>query len=165
VLRRPYHGWVKNQSMGRAPQYGSFENKSACGSGFSNNLGAMIRFRLERLFRLLTWACVVLLAVLSLTPGDYMVRTGVAGDLEHFVAYFGTGLIASLGYSRRLGYRGPAALLCGYAGFLEIGQNWAPGRHADFIDFASSSAGVIAGMLLSWVWDRISSFFRPRKRT
>ena len=132
---------------------------------FSINQGSMIRFRLERQFRLLTWACVVLLAVLSLTPADYMVRTGAPGDLEHFAAYFGTGLIASLGYSRDLGYRVPAALLCGYAGFLEIAQNWAPGRHPDFIDFASSSAGVIAGMLLAWSWDRISSFFRPRKRT
>jgi len=165
MLRRPYHRWVKNQSTGRSPRGGSFENQSACGGWFSTNQGAMIRFRLERLFRLLTWGCVVLLAVLSLTPGDYMVRTGVPGDLEHFAAYFGTGLIASLGYSRSLGYRVPAALLCGYAGFLEVGQNWAPGRHADFIDFASSSAGVIAGMLLAWVWDRISTFFRPRKRT
>src|SRR5262249_22581856 len=125
----------------------------------------MIGFRLERLFRLLTWACVVLLAVLSLTPGDYMLRTGAPGDLEHFAAYLGTGLIASLGYSRSLGYRVPAALLCGYAGLLEIGQNWAPGRHADFIYVASSPAGVTAGMLLAWVWDRISSFLRPRKRT
>src|SRR5215471_17814662 len=125
----------------------------------------MIRLRLERLFRLLTWACVVLLAVLSLTPGDYRVRTGAPGNLEHFAAYLGTSLIASLGYSRSLGYRGPAALLCGYAGFLEVGQNWAPGRHADFIDFASSSAGVIAGMLLAWVWERVSSFFWPGMRT
>src|SRR5919206_2731246 len=96
-------------------------------------------YRLERLFRALTWACVVLLAVLSLTPGDYMVRTGAPGDLEHFVAYLGTGVIGCLGYARRFGYFVPTVLLCTYAGLLEIAQNWTPGRHADFIDFASSS--------------------------
>ena len=109
--------------------------------------------RLEWLFRALTWGCVVLLAVLSLIPGDYMVRTGAPGDLEHFVAYLGTGVIASLGYARRMGYLVPAALLCAYAGVLEIDQNFAPGRHPDFIDFAFSSAGILTGLLLVWVWN------------
>src|ERR1051326_524553 len=106
--------------------------------------------RLEWLFRALTLGCVVLLAVLSLTPGDYMVRTGAPEDLEHFVAYLGTGVIASLGYARRMGYLVPAALLCAYAGVLEVAQNFAPGRYPDFFNFASSSAGAIAGMLLIW---------------
>ena len=100
--------------------------------------------------------CVVLLAVLSLTPGDYMVRTGAPGDLEHFVAYLGTGVIASLGYARRTGYVALAALLCAYAGVLEIAQNFAPGRHPDFFNFASSSAGAIAGMLLIRAWNRMA---------
>jgi hypothetical protein len=52
---------------------------------------------------------VALLAVLSLTPGDYMLRTAVPGDFEHFAAYLGTSVIASLGYARRLGY---LPLLC-----------------------------------------------------
>jgi VanZ family protein len=112
--------------------------------------------RLEWLFRALMWGCVILLAVLSLTPGDYMVRTGAPGDLEHFVAYRGTGAIASLGYARRRGYLVPAALLCAYAGVLEVGQNFPPGPHPDFIDFASSSAGAIAGMLLIWAWNSMA---------
>jgi VanZ family protein len=87
--------------------------------------------RAERRSRLLTWACVGLLAVLSLTPGDYMVRTSAPGDLEHFVAYLGTGVIACLGYARRMGYLVLAALLCAYAGVLEMAQNFAPGRHPD----------------------------------
>ena len=61
------------------------------------------RAALEWLFRLLTWVCIALLTVLSLTPGDYMVRTAAPGDLEHFVAYLGTGAIAFLGYERRVG--------------------------------------------------------------
>src|ERR1043165_6862489 len=53
---------------------------------------------------------------------------------EHFVAYLGTGFIASLGYARRFGCLVPAVLLCGYAVVLEIGQNWASGSHPDFVD-------------------------------
>src|SRR5437763_15264395 len=98
---------------------------------------------LEWFFRAITWGCVVLLAVLSLTPGDYMVRTGAPGDLEHFVAYLGTGVIGSLGYVRRAGCLVRAALLCGYAGVVEIAQNFAPVRDPDVFNFSSVSAGVI----------------------
>ena len=105
----------------------------------------------ERLFRWLAWACVGLVAVLSLTPGDYIVRTTVSTLLEHFVAYLGTSAVASAGYARRVSLFQIAALLCGYAALLEIGQNWVPGRHSQFIDFAVSSAGVVAGILF-WTW-------------
>ena len=36
-------------------------------------------------FRILTWCCVILLAVLSLLSAQGMVRTGVPGQLKHFV--------------------------------------------------------------------------------
>jgi VanZ family protein len=36
-------------------------------------------------------------------------------------------------------------MLIAYAGVLEIGQNFSPGRHASVFDFAASSCGVIAG--------------------
>jgi len=121
-------------------------------------------FPFERLFRPLTWACVVLLAVLSLSPGEYIVRTGAPGDFEHFVAYLGTGFIASLGYARRFGCLVPAVLLCGYAGVLETEQNWASGHHPDFVDFACSSAGGKAGILLAWAWEHVSSFICPRTK-
>lgn len=35
------------------------------------------------LFRILTWCCVVTLAVLSLLPAEEMVRTGVGHHIEH----------------------------------------------------------------------------------
>ena len=44
--------------------------------------------------RVLTWCCVVLLAVLSLLPAQQMVRTGLPGRLEHFVAYARSAAIA-----------------------------------------------------------------------
>src|SRR6516164_1109054 len=40
--------------------------------------------------RVLTGCCLVLLAVLSLLPAEEMVRTGLPGRFEHFVAYAGS---------------------------------------------------------------------------
>src|SRR6266404_4889087 len=48
--------------------------------------------------RVLTWCCVLLLAVLSLLPAQDMVRTGVPGELEHLVAYAGSAAIGIAGY-------------------------------------------------------------------
>jgi hypothetical protein len=48
--------------------------------------------------RIVTWCCVILLAVLSLLPAQQMVRTGLPGRLEHFVAYAGSAAIAMAGY-------------------------------------------------------------------
>jgi hypothetical protein len=48
--------------------------------------------------RLLTWCCVILLAVLSLLPAQEMVRTGFPGQFEHFIADAGSAAIAMVGY-------------------------------------------------------------------
>ena len=95
-------------------------------------------------------------AGISLTPGDYMVRTPAPGRLEHFVAYLGTGAVASVGYGRRVSSLQIAGLLWVYAALLEIGQNWAPGCHPQFMDFAIGAAGAVAGSSWSgfgeWGW-------------
>ncbi len=106
----------------------------------------------ERPCRWAAWACVALLAALSLTPGEYMVRTGGPPRLEHFVAYLGTGALAAIGYRRLVALPVIGTLLCAYAGLLEIGQIWVPGRHSQFLDFVASSAGVIAGIALARFW-------------
>ena len=48
--------------------------------------------------RVLTWCCVILLAILSLLPAEEIVRTGLPGRLEHFVAYAGLAAIAMASY-------------------------------------------------------------------
>jgi len=67
--------------------------------------------------RVLTWCCVVLLAVLSLLPAQQMVRTGLPGRLEHFVAYAGSAAIAMAGYGASRG------------GVQIIGGFWGVRRH------------------------------------
>jgi hypothetical protein len=52
--------------------------------------------------RVLSWCCVILLAVLSLLPAQQIVRTGLPGRLEHFVAYAGSAAIAMAGYGAQV---------------------------------------------------------------
>ncbi|AWN50303.1 hypothetical protein DK419_27895 [Methylobacterium terrae] len=85
---------------------------------------------------------------LSWIPKDWEVRTGAAGQIEHFVAYAGTAGLLGLGFAhaptRRLGLA-----LVGLAGVLEIGQIWVPGRTAQAIDFAASAGGALAGLAVA----------------
>jgi len=112
---------------------------------------------LQTSFRILTWFCVILLAVLSLLPAQDMVRTGIPGQLEHLVAYAGSASIAIAGYGRRRG----TALIIGlywiYAGVLEYLQHFSPGRHPSIADFAASAlgaffGGVVGAFLVRRLW-------------
>jgi len=98
-------------------------------------------------FRILTWCCVILLAVLSLLPAQDMVRTGIPGELEHFVAYAGSTIIAMAGYGQRLGTVRIIGLSWIYAGVLEYLQHFSPGRHPSIADFAASALGALFGGL------------------
>jgi VanZ family protein len=95
-------------------------------------------------FRVLTWYCIILLAVLALLPAQSMVRTGMPGQLEHFVAYAGSAAIALAGYRRRGAVR-IIGLFWIYAGILEYLQYFSPGRHPSVGDFAASALGAFFG--------------------
>jgi VanZ family protein len=102
---------------------------------------------MSNVFRLGAWTCVILLAVLSWLPAEDMIRSGVDGRIEHFIAYMGTMIFVGAAYALRLGSLRTAAMLIGYAGILELGQNFSTGRHSSVLDFAASSSGVIAGAI------------------
>ena len=99
----------------------------------------------------------MLLAVLSLLPAQYMVRTGTPGQLEHFVAYTGSATIATAGYGRRRGTVRIIGLFWIYAGVLEYLQHFSLGRHPSIADFAASALGAFIGglpatLLLRRLW-------------
>ena len=90
--------------------------------------------------------CLLALAVLSWTPGPYMIRTGVlSGHEEHFLAYLISGCVLAAA-SRRSHYAAVASALCSYAALLELGQYAVPGRHPAFQDFSASSLGALMGI-------------------
>jgi VanZ family protein len=112
-------------------------------------------------FRVLTWYCVILLAVLALLPAQNMMRTGMPGQLEHFVAYAGSAAIAIVGYRRR-GAVGIIGSFWIYAGLLEYLQHFSPGRHPSIADFAASALGALFGglaaaLLMHCLWKRADS--------
>jgi VanZ family protein len=108
--------------------------------------------------RVLTWWCVILLAVLSLLPAQKMVRTGLPGRLEHFVAYAGSAAVAMAGCGAS---RGGMQIIGGfwvYAGVLEYLQHFSAGRHPSIADFAASAFGALCGGLaIALLWRRLPS--------
>jgi VanZ family protein len=97
--------------------------------------------------RVLTWCCLIILAVLSLLPARAMVRTGLPGLVEHFVAYAGSAAIAVAGYGAS---RGSMPIIGGfwvYAGVLEYLQHFSPGRRPSIADFGASALGALCGGL------------------
>jgi VanZ family protein len=98
--------------------------------------------------RVLTWCCVLVLAVLSLLPAQDIVRTGLPGRVEHFIAYTGSAAIAMAGYGAT---RAATQIIGGfwvYAGILEYLQHFSPGRHPAIGDFAASALGALCGGLV-----------------
>jgi len=112
---------------------------------------------LRTTLRVLTWVCVVVLAVLSLTPGEEIepLRTDLPGQVEHIIAYAGSGAIAMAGYGLN---RRPFWIIGWfwlYAAVLEYLQHFSPGRNPAAVDFAASAFGALCGgvaVLLLWHW-------------
>lgn len=92
--------------------------------------------------------CTGALAVLALLPATAMTRTSLGGHAEHVIAYLCTAILIGWAFPRSPRPVIQCALLIAYAGILEAGQVYSPGRHASLQDFAFSSTGVVMGVLI-----------------
>ena len=106
------------------------------------NLASM--HRVQTSFRILAGCCVILLALPFVLPTQSMVRTGMPGELEHFVAYAGSASIAVAGYGQRAAAR-IIGLFWIYAALREYLQHFSPGRHPSIADFLASALGASFG--------------------
>jgi VanZ family protein len=86
-------------------------------------------------------------------PAQNMVRTGLPGQLEHFVAYAGSASIAVAGYGRRVAVR-IIGLFWVYAAFLEYLQHFSPDRLPSIADFSASALGASFGGLFAALLSR-----------
>jgi len=107
--------------------------------------------------RFLTWVCVVVLAVLSLTPLKEIaaVRTDLPGQIGHIIAYAGSTAIAMAGYGLNRSAVRVISCFWLYAGALEYLQNFSPGRNPAFVDYVASALGALCGgiaVVLLWRW-------------
>lgn len=99
--------------------------------------------------------CLILIAILSWTPGDDLQRTGLPGGFEHFIAYAITAFVAGFASRERRVFP-QILLLCIYAGVMEFGQLFVPLRQADALDFVASSMGVVVGSSLAWIYLKLA---------
>jgi VanZ family protein len=121
---------------------------------------AIVLWMVDRTFlRLLGWAGILGIAVVSLVPGEFRPHSGMSAHFEHFTAYGLTAAVLAQAYAGRVGAVTLLACLTIYAGVLESAQLWIPGRHAAISDFAVSSLGILTGIAFITLIERI---FRRR---
>ena len=108
------------------------------------------RALVDRFGNRLVAANALILMIASWTPGSVMVRSGIfSGNVEHTAAYALSGALICAVRAGRSTARQVALMLSAFAGVLELGQIFVPGRHASFDDFLFSAAGAITGVLVS----------------
>ena len=103
---------------------------------------------LLRAARIVGWAGIAAITVLSLVPGSERPHTNLPGMAEHFAAYACTGFALSLAYRglrERLIF---LAALGAASGVFEILQIWIPGRGCEIEDAVVSTIGLTTGLLL-----------------
>ena len=113
-----------------------------------------------RLCRAIGFACVAAIIVLSLLPADERPHTGLAGQVEHAIAYFGTAVFLALGFRTMRDRVATISLLVGLAAVLELIQRLIPGRHSQFIDWFASSFGAGVGVLAVILMERLLTLSR-----
>jgi VanZ family protein len=125
------------------------------GSGINMGKHPETDGRFVRTCRAMGLACVVVLIVLSLLPGNERPHTGSPGQLEHAVAYFGTAAFLALGFRITRDRVTAILLLSAMAAALEVIQLVIPGRHSQLIDWLASSLGAGAGVLAVVLMERL----------
>jgi hypothetical protein len=101
----------------------------------------------RRLFRVIAWASIAAIVVLSLVSPSLRPVTRLPHNLEHLAIFATTGLALGLGYAGRLAHH--MALLSIFAGAIELAQFVTPGRHPRLIDFVVDAASACAGAALA----------------
>jgi hypothetical protein len=96
-------------------------------------------------------ACIVIVALAALLPGDIVIRSELPAKLEHFIAYSGSAVMCGFAFSRKDHVIGRYLLLVLWAGGLEAAQTFSPGRHASMSDFAVSTLGIVSGAAIWWL--------------
>ena len=95
-------------------------------------------------FRWIAWLLVLAIAVFTLAPIEFRPVTAAPVSLERFAAFAAIGAAFCLGYPK---HRLPIlVLLLGIVGFLEVAQNYVPGRHGRLPDGVVKASGALFGV-------------------
>ena len=80
------------------------------------------------LFRIMGWALLIGIVVLTVVPPSLRIVTGASHNLGHALVFLLTGVVFGLGYELRISVMCTAAVL--FCACVEIVQLAVPGRHA-----------------------------------
>jgi hypothetical protein len=94
-------------------------------------------------FRWVAWLLVLAIAVFTLAPIELRPVTGAPVSLERFAAFAVIGAALCWGYPKQRLHI--LVLLVGIVGFLEVAQNYVPGRHGRLPDGLVKASGALLG--------------------
>lgn len=117
---------------------------------------------MTRFLRVFAWFCLLAILAVTLSPIQFRPSVANSANLERFLAFFVVGAVFSLAYPRQ--WLTVIILTVGCAGFFELLQKLAPGRHGEFMDFVVKSVGALAGVVAAQAV-RIIGLFRERTPT
>ena len=99
----------------------------------------------------LFWPALAVVAWGELTPHPPKAAALLWDKAEHFIAYFGLTLLASLGWGLRRSLVFVFAAVVALGGALEILQSFV-GRDAEWDDFFANALGALAGLVLAVIY-------------
>src|ERR1044072_7047400 len=108
---------------------------------------------MRRLSRLIAWASIAAIVILSLVTPSLRPATRPPHNLAHLATFAIAGFPLGLGYAGRLVHH--IARLVVFAGASELAQFVTPGRHPRLIDFVVDAAraragGAVAALVVRW---------------
>jgi VanZ family protein len=99
----------------------------------------------------LFWPALAVVAWGELTPHPPKLAELLWDKAEHFIAYFGLTLLASLAWGLRRSLVWVLAAMVALGGALEILQSFV-GRDAEWGDFLANDLGALAGLVLAVIY-------------
>ncbi len=105
------------------------------------------------------WCGVGIITVASVLPAESMPQVDVWDKLQHVLSYAAVAAVGGAGFLATRARWLVALGLITQGGYLELVQNYIPGRFGDFGDGVANAIGVVAGiaaasLLMGWVRGR-----------
>ncbi len=102
------------------------------------------------IFRLMFWAGVIGLSVVTVTPGEYLPHTGINlwDKLQHVLAYAGVSVLGGLAYPAKKNIAAMFFGLFALGATLEVIQSFVPNRVPGLGDAIANAVGTGIGLFV-----------------
>lgn len=108
----------------------------------------MKAFLSSKLFKVLFFFGVILIAIGSVMPGKQLPSNLPWDKALHFIGYFGLGFLARMGSDKRPTWLLMIACIL-FSLVIEVAQMFIPNRGFEWADLLANSLGVVTGVLVA----------------